>query len=167
MINLGELFQQPVLASGGLFAPGQPPDHVLSPDGDARRSAYQVKRNPPLSATMVLGDDTTVSPEQPDGVGDGTHSHSNGFPNETPPPDAKYVDDTLPDDESELPPESEDAQAPPPPAPERAAGRPLPTPPGAPKRFVDEDGKSMYQNGLYWKLLSMHVHILLKRIIYQ
>ena len=40
-------------------------------------------------------------------------------------------------------------------------------PPGAPKRFVDEDGKSMYQNGLYWKLLSMHVHILFKSIIYQ
>ena len=161
MINLGELFQQPVLASGGLFAPGHPPGHVLvSPKADDRRAAYQVKKNIPHSATMILGDQSPVSPEQPDGVGDGHHSH-NKFPDETPPPDAKFMEDTLPDDtESELPPGSpEHVEAPPPPAPEGSGATAVPKPGGESKRYLDENGKTIYQNGLYWKLLSLHMHI--------
>ena len=164
MINLGDLFQQPKLASGGLFVPGHPPEHdMVSPDGDARRSAYQIKKNPPLSGTMSLGDQTPVSPEQPDGVGDGCHSHSNGFPQETPPPDATHLEATQRDDEeAELPPKSpEHVEAQPPPAPERLVATGVPQ---GSQKFVDENGKTMYQNGVYWKLLSMHVHMFFKSI---
>ena len=81
--QLGELFQEPMAA--GNFAPGLP-EVPETPENAAARAKYQCRRKD-LGSTMVLGETETpptqrvFSPEQPDGVGNGTHSHN---PIETP-----------------------------------------------------------------------------------
>jgi hypothetical protein len=72
------LFQSPVVAPGAPFAPGLPDQSVLSPDGDARRAAYQRTgkgrghHGEDLSkSTLALSPSVPVTP---DGVGDGMSS---------------------------------------------------------------------------------------------
>lgn len=159
--NLGEIFQSPAIAPGGLFAPGlpQPPSkELISPDANARRAAFQRK---PEAKDTPGSDAASHHLELPDGAGNGMHSHnpikerlnSSEWGDDGPGDDGPGDDDvppTQPDGE----PNDRDIVSPSPPqnpAPmARTAGI------NRDGKFVDENGKSMYENGLYWKTLGLH-----------
>ncbi len=138
---LGELFQEPRLASGAPFVPGCPKETPQpSPAAEVRRAQYQ-NRGKGLSpsvggSTLALG-----SPIQPDGLGNGCQSH-NGFSQ------ASLPDNVVP--ESPAPPPSEapvTGRSPAPKPSDTSGGLPAGTLPG------QGDGKSqnIYESGMYWK----------------
>jgi hypothetical protein len=141
--------------AAGEFAPGLPEEVPETPENAAARAKYQ-RRRKDLGSTMVLGETETpptqrvFSPEQPDGVGNGTHSHN---PIETlkreietvklAPPSSTPVEPVPDKSPAETPPTSTSK-------PDKS---PMGTLPSA-KTAKTKPASDIYADGTYWKYLD-------------
>lgn len=160
-LNLGDIFAQPKAA--GVFMPGLPSAPggsrpAASPDAAALRAAYQQRQPESVPSTYYA---PSVAPE---GVGNGHHSEGNHFPGlgspvpptpqresleETPGP--TELDATTPEESTTTPAlegHTMPAENHQPPA-AAAAAKPEASQPPAKTKPV-----SVYDNGMYWKLLA-------------
>ena len=145
------------MAPGAPFVPGLPEQTVLSPDGDARRAAYQRTGKgrghhgggEGMSSSTLALSPGVPSASTPDGVGDGMNGDAgNQFPrtttfegdtgNGTPGTDSGSQS-VIPNDVV-------------PTAPEQTR----PAPPTQSTKRADHQGDkvNIYESGMYWKLLD-------------
>ena len=155
-VQLGELFQEPMAA--GQFAPGLP-EVPETPENAEARAKYQCRRKD-LGSTMVLGETGTpptervFSPEQPDGAGNGTHSHN---PIETPKRETEVSASSKP---VNLAPYS--SPTPVEPVPDKSTAETPPTSTSKPDKSPVEtlpsaktkQAPDLYADGTYWKYLD-------------
>ena len=154
---LGELFPAPVAATGAPFTPGVAPPRaahdLVSPDAEQRRTMYQNNRahgkgKGSVSGVSTLALSEAVSPKSVDGIVDGEAETIPGIPpsfEDTPKTPHNPADTAL------------DSVATPTPArTEPARTLKMAPPPTIPK---DPAPVSIYESGMYWKLLDVILKI--------
>ena len=150
--------------AAGEFAPGLPEEVPETPENAAARAKYQ-RRRKDLGSTMVLGETETpptqrvFSPEQPDGVGNGTHSHN---PIETPKREIETVKLAPPSSTPVEPVPDKSPAETPPTSTSKPDKSPMGTLPSA-KTAKTKPASDIYADGTYWKYLDWcgiaHLHM--------
>ena len=135
-MSLGELFPQPKAA--GMFTPGLPRPVSSTPDAESKRHAFQSRGKGGVKVPSSF-----VEPNLNDGLGNGWNNSQNCFSGGGTPRDSPMISPQACHGQP-----SSKAAPPTPPPPPVAKSPPAVVPPKVEKPV------SIYDDGMYWKLLG-------------